>query len=306
MSLTQISKATPMQKNALQGIISYPITPFKDGQVDIEALTRSLNRLVNQGAHAIAPLGSTGESAYLSLSEWEEVATATIDTVKGRCPVIVGVSDLTTEGALWKAQTAQKAGANAVMLLVSAYWKLNEKEIRTHISTVAGSLSIPVMLYNNPATSGVDLSPELMVTLSQEVEQITMIKESSGDIHRMHRIHQLSEGKLPFYNGCNPLALEAFAAGASGWCTAAHNLIPDLTLALYNASSEGRSEEARRVFYRQLEFLTFILGRGLPATIKAGLSLLGCEVGDPRPPLQPLDTREKENLRRLLGALGVL
>lgn len=290
----------------LQGIIAYPITPFRNGAVDTAALNLSLERLLENGADAIAPLGSTGESAYLTTAEWETVARSSIECVGGRIPVIIGVSDLTTEAALAKARLAEKLGASCLMLLVKAYWKLSESEIARHVETVAGGLSIPVMLYNNPATSGVDLSPELLVELAGRVEQVTMIKESTGDIRRMHRIHQLSEGRLPFYNGCNPLALEALAAGASGWCTAAHNLIPQHTVALFQAASQGRLEEARRIFYEQLELLTFLLGRGLPATIKAGLRLLGCEVGDPRQPLHPLDSQENDTLRQLLRGLSVL
>lgn len=305
MSLTKVAKTEISDPRTLRGIISYPITPFRDGAIDVDAVERTVERLVVGEAHAIACLGSTGESAYLNLSEWEEVAQSTVGVVNKRCPVIVGVSELTTEGALRKAKTAERVGADAVMLLVTAYWKLSDSEIRRHISKVAGSLSIPVMLYNNPATSGVDLAPELMVELWREVDQITMIKESTGDIRRMHRIRQLSEGKLPFYNGCNPLALEAFAAGAAGWCTAAHNLIPKQTLALYEAVQENRLDQARQVFYEQLDFLTFILQRGLPATIKAGLRILGCEAGDPRLPLQPLNDEENRRLEKLLRELGV-
>lgn len=306
MSLTKLTKTDLSKARALRGIISYPITPFRNDGIDEEALSRTVKRLVENGAHAVAPLGSTGESAYLSPAEWEQVAEVAVSSVDKRCPVVVGVSALTTEGALWKAKKAEALGADAIMLLVTAYWKLQDQEIRRHVAKVAGSVSVPVMLYNNPATSGVDLTPELMVELSQEIEQITMIKESTGDIRRMHRIYQLSGGDLPFYNGCNPLALEAFAAGASGWCTAAHNLIPQHTVALYEAFKENRLEDGRRVFYEQLDFLSFILQRGLPATIKAGLRMLGYEVGEPRPPLGPLSGEESSLLEERLRLLGVL
>uniref|UniRef100_UPI00106D4D50 dihydrodipicolinate synthase family protein n=2 Tax=Pseudomonas TaxID=286 RepID=UPI00106D4D50 len=132
---------------------------------------------------------------------------------------------------------------------------------------------------------------------------VTMVKESTGDIQRMHKLRLLGEGRVPFYNGCNPLALDAFVAGAKGWCSAAPNLIPTLNGQLYQAVLDGDLEEARALFYRQLPLLDFILRRGLPTTIKAGLGLSGLEVGAPRLPVQALDT---EGCRYLQGLLEEL
>ena len=94
-----------------------------------------------------------------------------------------------------------------------------------YYQAIAQATTLPIMIYNNPATSGVDMSPELIVRMFNNIANIMMVKESSGDIQRMHKIYELSKGELPFYNGCNPLALEALCAGASGWCTAAPNLL---------------------------------------------------------------------------------
>jgi 4-hydroxy-tetrahydrodipicolinate synthase len=135
------------------------------------------------------------------------------------------------------------------------------------------------------------------------VDNVTMVKESTGDIQRMHKLQLLGEGQVPFYNGCNPLALEAFAAGAKGWCTAAPNLIPQLNLYLYAAVLANDLSKARALFYRQLPLLDFILKRGLPATIKAGLRILGMEVGDPRLPVFPLDDAGTSRLNAMLNQL---
>lgn len=115
------------------------------------------------------------------------------------------------------------------MVLPVSYWKLSEAEILAHYRAVGEAIGIPVMLYNNPGTSGTDLPVELILRIVREVENVTMVKESTGDIQRMHRLHLLSDGQVAFYNGCNPLALEALVAGAKGWCTAAPNLIPGTT-----------------------------------------------------------------------------
>jgi len=290
--------------NQFKGIITYPITPFaENGEVDIKTLTTLIEQLIIDGAHAIAPLGSTGESAYLHDEEWAEVAQASINAVNKRLPVIVGVSDLTTKNAVKRAKIAEKAGADAIMVLPVSYWKLTPEEIFNHYATIADAVSLPIMVYNNPATSGIDMSPELIVQLFTAIDNVTMVKESTGDIQRMHKIRLLSHGELPFYNGSNPLALEAFAAGATGWCTAAPNIISHWPLKLYQAIQNNDIELARELFYKQLPVLEFILKGGLPTTIKAGLKLRGLSVGTPRKPLHALDDAGNKKLQLLLQTL---
>ncbi|NQB20664.1 dihydrodipicolinate synthase family protein [Pseudomonas aeruginosa] len=289
---------------SIHGIIGYTITPFAaDGGLDLPALGRSIERLIDGGVHAIAPLGNTGEGAYLSDPEWDEVVDFTLKTVAHRVPTIVSVSDLTTAKTVRRAQFAESLGAEAVMVLPISYWKLNEAEVFQHYRAVGEAIGVPVMLYNNPGTSGIDMSVELILRIVREVDNVTMVKESTGDIQRMHKLRLLGEGRVPFYNGCNPLALEAFVAGAKGWCSAAPNLIPTLNGQLYQAVLDGDLEKARALFYRQLPLLDFILRRGLPTTIKAGLGLSGLEVGAPRLPVQALDT---EGCRYLQGLLEEL
>jgi len=295
-----------MAAKILKGIIAYPITPFSSGDAHVNTtpLGDSIDRLIAEGVHAIAPLGSTGESAYLSDDEWDQVAEFSVHRVAGRVPVVVGISDLTTRNAVRRAVFAEKAGADAVMVLPISYWKLNESEILTHYAAIAQAVNIPIMLYNNPATSGIDMRPQFIARLVREIDNITMVKESSGDIQRMHELHRISDGQIPFYNGSNPLALEAFAAGAVGWCTAAPNLIPRLTIALYEASLAGDAKHARDIFYRQLPLLQFILQGGLPTTVKAGLTIQGFDVGTPRRPLQSLSDEGMGQLQSLLRQLS--
>ena len=288
------------------GIIGYTITPFSayGERLDLPALGQSIERLIDGGVQAIAPLGSTGEGAYLSDSEWQQVAEYSLARIDKRVPSIVSVSDLTTAGAVRRARFAQAQGADAVMVLPAAYWKLSEAEILQHYRAIGEAIDIPIMLYNNPATSGTDMSVELILRIVREVANVTMVKESTGDIQRMHKLQLLGEGQVPFYNGCNPLALEAFVAGAKGWCTAAPNLIPALNQALYQAVLEGDLVRAKALFYRQLPLLDFILKGGLPATIKAGLGLTGLPVGEPRRPVFGLDEPGRATLAALLATLA--
>lgn len=286
----------------IHGILAYPVTPFtEDNQVDTPKLAALVDRLVTGGAHGIVPLGSTGESAYLSEAEFDTVIDTTIGVVDRRVPVIIGASDLTTANTIRRAQYAERAGADAVMVLPISYWKLSEREIAQHYAAVGAAIGIPIMVYNNPATSGIDMQPELLVQMFEDIDNVTMVKESTGDLSRMHRIAELSDGQLPFYNGNNPLALKAFNAGAKGWCTAAPNLRPEPCLALYEAIRAGDKGRAQELYEDLRPLLEFIVAGGLPTTVKGGLELLGQGVGVPRLPLLPLDDDGREELRRLLA-----
>lgn len=286
----------------LEGIIAYPITPFKADtqEIDFDALTITLNALLEHQCNAIAPLGSAGESAYLSWQEWQQVAQKSIEVVNNRVPVVLGISELTTTMAIQKAQKAQELGADVIMVMPISYWKLTDQEIYDYYQQIAASTRLPIMVYNNPSTSGVDISPELIAKMFREIKNICMVKDSTGDIQRMHKFHELTEGKLPFYNGCNPLALEAFCAGASGWCTVAPNLLGNLPNQLYLAVKQGDLGQAKTLFYKQLPLLRFIVQGGLPKTVKAGLNELGFNVGEPRKPLQKASESEVNQLKSFI------
>ncbi len=290
----------------LRGIVAYPITPFTDaGRVDEPLLERIVDDMLAAGVHALAPLGSTGVLPYLSDDEREAVAETVVKRVAGRVPTLVGVSSLTTERTVHHARHAERVGASAVMIIPMSYWKLTEDEIVAHFDAVARAISLPIALYNNPATGGLDLGPETIARVLR-IPNVTMVKESTGDVNRMHRLVQLCGEQVAFYNGSNPLAFSALAAGARGWCTAAPHVIPRLNVELYEAVTRGDLETARRSFHRQLPFLQFIGAHGLPRTIPAALELMGIRVGPLRAPLQPLAPDRIEALRTILVDLEVI
>lgn len=289
-----------MKNTQFKGIIAYPITPFDEKEkVDLVLYRQLLERLIVSGSHAVAPLGSTGVMPYLNDEEKEAITEATVSQVKGRVPILVGVSNLTTERTIYHAKSAEKAGADAVMIIPMSYWKLSDDEIVKHYDAVANQISIPIMAYNNPATAGVDMSPSLLKRIL-EIPNVTMIKESTGDVQRMHYLKKELGDDVAFYNGSNPLALAAFAAGATGWCTAAPNLIPELNIALYNAIQKNDLKEAQKLFYQQINLLRFIVEKGLPRAIKSGLLIQGIEAGQLRKPLQPLTEKEIAELSSIL------
>ncbi len=293
------------QSQKIHGIIAYPITPFDEDGIDTDRLTGLVDTMVNAGVHAIAPLGSTGESAYLSLDEWKTVVDTTVAAVDGRVPVVVGSSDLTTSGTVARAAYAEQAGATAVMVIPVSYWPLNDREIVQHYSSVSDAISIPIMAYNNPATSGIDMPPTLLNHMFETIANVKMVKESTGDIQRMLDLKELSAGALPFYNGSNPLVLEALLAGASGWCTAAPCLQPAPVIALYETFAAGDTSRAKEIYEELLPLLRFIVAKGLPTAVKSGLEILGEPAGVPRLPLLPLDAEDRTELESMLSTLAL-
>lgn len=288
----------------IEGVIAYPVTPFTAADtVNTAGLAALVDRLVTAGAHAIAPLGSTGESAYLTEAEYDTVVETTIAAVAGRVPVVVGASDLTTAATISRARRAQRAGADAVMILPVSYWKLSEREIVEHYRGIGDAVGLPIMVYNNPATSGIDMSPRLLVSMFETIPAVRMVKESTGDLARMLALRDYSGGELPYYNGSNPLVLDALRNGASGWCTAAPCLAPRQCLDLYDAVRAGDIETADSVYAGLRPLLEFIVAGGLPATVKAGLGILGHDLGDPRRPLLPPTRDSRSQLEGILAGL---
>jgi 4-hydroxy-tetrahydrodipicolinate synthase len=286
-----------------RGIIAYPITPFTPaGVVDLGRYKTLLERLLDAGVHAVAPLGSTGVLPYLGDAEREAVAEATMEQVQGRMPVVIGVSAMTTERTVHHARIAEKLGAAAVMIIPMSYWKLTEAEVYAHFETVAGEISLPVMAYNNPATGGADMTPRFLAKLLK-IPNVTMIKESTGDVNRLHRLAQECGDDVALYNGSNPLAYDALMAGARGWCTAAPNLIARWNLELFAAVERGEAAAALRLFRRQLPVLQLITEGGLPRTIAAGLKIMGIDPGALRAPLLQLGGEDAERLREALEPL---
>ena len=278
-----------------RGIIGYLVTPFgPSGAPDLSVLSGLVHRT---GGSRHCPLGSTGESAYLSRDEWESVARTTIDATAGRLPVVVGASTLTTRDTADLCRCAEALGADAVMVLPISYWKLTDDEIFQHYQAVSDAIDIPIMAYNNPATAGIDMSPELLHRMFRDIENVTMVKEQ-----RRHPTHAQPASLVPRH----PALFQWLQSpGPGGLCrrsggTAAPNLIGHDVGKMW-AAVEANDFESRNLFLDNLKLLSFILEGGLPATIKAGLSLLGKPLWHSPPPLSPLPATKQDTLAELLN-----
>lgn len=202
------------------------VTPFKkDGSLDEEALRLNIDWYIEHGAPGVICTGSTGEFDALSDEEIKRVIEVTLDQVNGRVPVIAGTSATSTWKAKELSKFAEDAGADGVMAVPPYYYHPKEDEIIEHYREVAESINIPVMVYNNPWTSKVDMKPQLIARLA-EIDNVRYVKESSGDIRRVEQILRLTGEKLTVFCGSDVLPFESFVLGAQGWVSVAANIIP--------------------------------------------------------------------------------
>lgn len=287
------------------GVFAVMFTPFKDDEsLDEKALRQHVEFLIGEGhIHGIICTGSTGEFASLSDDERKKVVDITIKQARHRVPVLVGAAANSTRHTILYSQYAEKAGAEGLMIVHPFYCRPDERELYAHYKAVAASVHIPIMIYNNPYTSGVDMKPELLARLAG-VKNIEYVKESSEDIKRVGQIRRLCGDRITIFTGCDNTMLESFLMGADGWVSGSANIIPKQCVELYTLTSSGQLDEARELYYRMLPLGDmFELEGKFIQYLKAGAELLGRPVGKPRRPLLP---PEGKDVRRLQEALEVL
>jgi 4-hydroxy-tetrahydrodipicolinate synthase len=206
-----------MAKKRLRGVFSFTATPMRDdgATIDLDRLRSHLDWQTENGVHGIAVLGSTGSNGSFSEKEREELIRVTVKHVNGRLPVMAGTGSITTDEAVRMSRFAEDVGADAVIVVPITYWPLTDNEVYEHYSRIAKAIKIPVIVYNNPGTTGVDIKPPLLARLS-EIENIRGVKESSGDLSRITQIRMLTKGKMTVFHGWEPITLQGFAAGADG------------------------------------------------------------------------------------------
>ncbi len=290
-----------------RGVYAVTITPFDDrGEVDEDALRRHIRWLLEDGGvHGIIPTGSTGEFAFLSETERKQVVQIAIDVVGGRVPVVVGAAACSTRETIRFAQFAQSAGADGVMVLPPYYGHLSQEELYQHFRALAGSLSIPIMLYNNPGTSGSDLLPETVARLA-ELKPVQAIKESTGVMQRVKELQRLCGDRIEVLCGCDTLPLEMFLMGVEGWVAAPSNTIPHQCVELFDLAVEKKNlARARQLYDRILPLLEVFEGSGQYVQLnKAALEMLGRSMGQPRPPLLPPQEEMCQRLKTMLDEIN--
>ena len=288
-----------------RGVYSVTVTPFDEsGALDLPALARYLDWQVREGVHGLIPLGSTGE--FLSLTEDERAAVVetAMAAVAGRVPLLIGAGAERTEDAIRHARQAEAAGADGVMIIPPYYCTPTPDELFVHYRRIAEAISIPIMLYNNPATANVDLTPPVVARLS-EIDGVRYIKESTLEVTRVRDILDLCGDRMTVFGGI--LGFESFVEGAEGWVAVASNLAPAHCARLFALTADAQDYAAARALYAELLPLIRLVGghRYVSAT-KAGLELMGFRAGPPRSPRLPASPADVAEARAALERLGLL
>jgi 4-hydroxy-tetrahydrodipicolinate synthase len=289
------------RRGVWRGIFAALVTPMKsDGALDLRTLEGLVDRLIREGIHGLVPLGSTGEFYALSPAERERVLRATLGAAAGRVPVVAGANAGATRDVVALSRGAERLGCSGVMLAAPYYSLPTPDELYAHFRAVHGAIGIPIMVYNYPGRTGVDMTPDFIERLAG-LKNVRAVKDSTGDGGRMARLLRRGAGRLDIFCGCDTLALTSLLAGAAGWVGGAVNFLPASHARLFAQVAEGRDAEARKLFHDILPTLRLLEGGGkYTQWVKAACGLMGRDCGAPRGPLGPATPAERARLRAAL------
>ncbi len=230
------------------GVFPATTTQFKaDGSLDIPATMNHLDVMLDGGVHGFVMLGTVGENCSIERSEKLELLQATVEHVKGRVPILTGVAEYTTDQACKYAAAAKDTGIDGLMVLPAMVYKTDTRETVAHFRTVAGATDLPIMIYNNPVSYGVDIKPETFVDLADE-PKFTTIKESSEDPRRITHLRNLCGDRYQLFAGVDDLVLESLILGIDGWVSGLVNAFPVENRLIWDLVHADRWKEARDIY----------------------------------------------------------
>jgi 4-hydroxy-tetrahydrodipicolinate synthase len=288
----------------LSGVLSALVTPFdSDGAVDEAMLRRVVDRNIDGGVHGVVACGSTGEFTTLSGAERRLVVETVIDQTAGRVPVVAQTGAQSTTEAIELSQHAEKAGASVLMVVTPYYEPLSIEETKLYLRTIADSVSIPVMLYNLPVATGVNMTPELVGELAREIENIQYVKDTTGDLAQAGKLIHHYGDVISTFVGWDSLLLTALTEGAAGVMAGTANVIPAELVSIHAALADRDLDRARAEWEQLYPLLDAIMSAPFVSAVKAALNATGFTVGDPRRPILPLDADSAAVITRLASAI---
>ncbi|QWG56479.1 4-hydroxy-tetrahydrodipicolinate synthase [Bacillus mycoides] len=290
----------------IKGAFPVLITPMDEFQeIDWKGVKQNVNYFIEKKVAGIIINGSTGEFVSLSKEERFNMVETVLKEVDGRIPVIVGTAAETTKETIEYTKHAEAHGADCALIINSYYCKPKEEEIYFHFKEISNAVNIPIMLYNNPFTSGVDMSTELMLRIGKECENVTHIKESSGDIRKARDLVRQGEGAFQVFCGSEDLVMESYLVGASGWVSVAGNIVPGLVTKMYEHFQNGELEKAWEMNDAILPLCEFLEGSGKYVQIvKRSMELHGQVGGPSRYPRLGLTEEEDQKLQTILSEIA--
>jgi dihydrodipicolinate synthase/N-acetylneuraminate lyase len=293
-----------------QGVFPALTTQFKEDQsLDLDGTARHLETMIKGRIHGVILLGSVGENTALEYAEKLTVLREMLPVVAGRIPVLTGVAEYTTALACRYAKDAERLGVDGLMVLPAMVYKADRRELLTHFRSVARASGLPIMIYNNPVSYHVDLTPDSFVELQNE-PTLVAIKESSDNVRRLTDIINLLGDRYILFSGVDDLVLESILLGAQGWVSGLVNAFPEENRALWDLASSGQWEEARELYRWYTPLLHLDTKIKLVQYIKLAMAECGLGSEMVRAPRLPLEGAEREEIlgiiRRSLGTRPAL
>jgi 4-hydroxy-tetrahydrodipicolinate synthase len=290
--------------SSLSGVLVALATPFAaDDSVDEARLRALVDRTIDGGVHGVVACGSTGEFSALTVDERRLVVETVVDQTAHRVPVIAQTGATSTAEAIRLCQHAQSAGADVVMPVAPYYEPLSVEETLTYFRAVASSVDIPVMLYNLPVATGVDLHPDTVGAVAREVENIRYIKNTTVDMAQSAQLIHNYGDVIATFVGWDSLLLSALAEGAAGVMAGTANVVPTELVAVYDAVNAGNLEQAREAWARIYPLIDAIMAYPFIPAVRAGLEAVGFPIGSPRPPVAKLDADAAAHIAELAATV---
>lgn len=289
-----------------KGSIPALVTPMRDGSVDEASLTAYVEWLVDEGSHGLAPVGTTGESPTLTHDEHKHVVELTVEAAAGRVPVVAGAGSNSTAEAVAYVEHAEKAGANGVLVVTPYYNKPSQKGLYEHYAAVARATSLPVVVYNIPPRSVIDLADETLARLADEFDNIRGIKDATANLVRISRERELISGEFTYLSGEDPTALGYMAHGGHGCISVTANVAPKLCSEFQEACMAGDFSKALTYQDRLMPLHRALFLEPSPAPVKYALSALGKMAPTVRAPITEVEESTRREIESAMRHAGLL
>lgn len=287
------------------GSIIAIVTPFRNGKVDERTFGDLIEWQIANGTNGIVPCGTTGESATLTHEEHHRVVKLTVEVVKGRVPVIAGTGSNSTDEAISLTRHAKQAGADGALLITPYYNKPTQEGLYRHYKAVAEAVDIPLVLYNIPGRTGVNMLPATVARLAV-MKNIVGIKEGSGSVQQASDIAQTCGDRLTVLSGDDPLTLPMMAVGAQGVITVTANVMPKEMAELVGSFQAGRIDEARRIHFALSPLFAALFYETNPIPVKEAMGMMGKIDPELRLPLCPMSADNRNQLMRVLKEMRLI
>ncbi|MBL4635619.1 MAG: 4-hydroxy-tetrahydrodipicolinate synthase [Kofleriaceae bacterium] len=289
----------------LQGAMTAIVTPMKDDAPDFDALEALLEAQISAGIHAIVAVGTTGESATLSVPEHLSVIEATVRIAAGRVPVVAGAGGNSTREAVALSQASAKVGADALLQVTPYYNKPTQEGLYQHFSAIAAATDLPIVLYNVPGRTSCDMHVETVARLA-ESDKFVAIKDATGDMRRASEILTLCGDSIDLLSGDDFTAFPLLALGGKGTISVVSNIVPDRVVKMCNAAEKGDWVKARKHHYSYQALASLLFVESNPIPVKAAMEILGTIGPEIRLPLVPASDATRALLRKQLTSEGML